>query len=145
MRGLPGAGKDHWIKEYQTKHYQFPQHWIICSADHYHMVNGVYQYKPERAREAHDECLGQYLTALLQPTDVIFVNNTNSTLLELAPYYRLAEYHKAEVKIIQVMCDFQVACRRNVHDVPPRTIWKMYQNILTERLPGHWPVEIINQ
>lgn len=145
MRGLPGSGKTSWIKAYETAHYVFPQKWVVCSADHYHLINGVYQYKPENARSAHDDCLHRYLAHLInQNADVMFVDNTNTTLVELAPYYRLAELYQAEVKIIQVMTDFTKACQRNVHDVPIVTLWRMYQNLLSERLPTHWVVDIIN-
>lgn len=85
MRGLPGSGKDTWIRR------NYPE----GSADSFHMVNGVYQYDPKKAGEAHNACLRKFLSICIEvkeslPSQLI-VSNTNSTIVEIAPYYRVAE------------------------------------------------------
>ena len=141
MRGLPGSGKSRWIDNHRRKHDD-----VICSADHYHMVDGAYKYDPAKTAFAHNACLRKYLDALYvhdKEADAVFVDNTNATAAELSPYVRLAECLGHEVKIIRVHCDFETACRRNVHGVPPGTIWHMHQTMITERLPSYWKEEII--
>ena len=136
LRGLPGSGKSTWIKNYEAENYQ--ESGKVCSADHFHMVNGIYQYNPLKAGEAHLKCLEKYLSALQTGQYPIFVDNTNTQSFEIAPYWQLACVFGIQVKIIRLHVDFETACRRNAHKVPPARIWWMYQNLLTERLPSHW-------
>ena len=72
-----------------------------------------------------------------------FVDNTNTTLWELAPYYRLAEIYAKEVTIIEMDCPFSVAFQRNVHSVPENTVRQMYHNLQQERLPNHYKRQFI--
>jgi hypothetical protein len=149
MRSIPGGGKSHLIHKWEEKYWQFPQQWVVCSADHYHIINGVYTYKPENAAMAHANCLKRYAEAVTghgypEGVQYLFVDNTNSTDLEIAPYYRLAEAYGRPVSIMQIYCPFDVAVGREVHDVPISTIWRMHQNILTEKLPPSWKLDIIS-
>lgn len=139
MRGLPGAGKSTFIKTLTGKI-------DICSADDFHMKNGVYSFDPKNIAAAHNQCLTDFLTGLEiyeNQFDYTVIDNTNTSAWEIAPYYRLAEIFKQEVKIIRIHCDFETASARNIHGVPLEIIWRMNQNILTERLPAHWKEEII--
>lgn len=147
MRSIPGAGKSTWIRKFEAKNYQEGQKWNICSADHYHTKEGLYLYVPSNAKKAYNLCLEKYLSCLQDypATEYLFVDNTNTLVVELAPYYRLAELFDIAVTIIQLDCDFATACKRNTHKVPPETIWRMYQNILSERMPVDWKVEIWTQ
>lgn len=141
LRGLLGAGKDHWIKA------NVPNA-VVCSADDYHMIGGVYRYDPKYAGEAHRRCLEKFIDAANIGTftedgpAAIVVNNTNTTALEICPYYRVAEALALPVRIVRIHVDFETACRRNVHAVPASTIWAMFQNLYTERLPAWWKEEI---
>lgn len=147
MRAIPGAGKGTWISAFEKKYYKDGQKLIVCSADHYRMKKGVYTYVKEEDRTVHRACFEKYMDCLRDypSTEYLFVDNTNSSILELAPYYHLAEFYDVNVRVIQIDCDFATACKRNVHDVPSSTIWRMHQNILTEKLPGHYKVEIYTQ
>lgn len=147
MRSIAGGGKSAWIKKFEERNYQKGQRLIICSADHFHIKDGVYHYEQVNSKRAHDVCLETYLACLRDypSTDYLFCDNTNTSVWEISPYYRLAELYDVSCTIIQIDCDFATACKRNVHNVPPATIWRMYQNILTEKLPSHWKVEIYTQ
>ncbi len=109
--------------------------------------NGVYRYDPKFAGEAHRRCLEKFIdlaNAKKFPEDgptAIVVNNTNSTAAEVCPYYMVAEALALPVKIVCIHVDFETACHRNVHAVPASTIWAMYQNLHTERLPAWWKEE----
>lgn len=156
MRGLPGAGKSTWIenfKEYRertedgaglSKAKKDLYHIEVLSADSYHMVDGKYDWKPENAKSAHDQCFVDFHKSLTnrhhKPT-ILIVDNTNASIWEMAPYYRLGEVFALSVKIVRVVCDFETACKRNIHKVPASTIWRMQQSLEHERLPMHWKEE----
>lgn len=152
LRGIPGSGKSTWVEEYchnlpPVKVGVVEGKVAICRADDYHINKyGIYEYKPENAKPAHDECFKKALAVLVHmPKEYshLFIDNTNSSLWELSPYYRLAEALGHSVEIVQIDCPLEVSIRRNVHDVPSSTIWRMYQNILTEKLPPHYKLSII--
>lgn len=146
MRGLPGAGKSSWITsraDKGTRFFPVPAH--ICSADNYQVNEaGIYEYKVERVKEAHKQCFLDFMDRLQdEQIQHLFVDNTNTTVWEIAPYYQLAEVWGRPVKIVHIDCSLAVALKRNVHDVPGATIWRMQQNLLTEKLPPHWHLEIL--
>lgn len=141
MRGLPGSGKSTWVRNYWNSMDPgtYP---LVCSADDYHMVDDEYRYDPKKAGAAHTECLRKFLNGLQgERYDSIIVDNTNTTAAEIAPYYRLAEMFGVETKIVRVCCDLQLAMSRQTHAVPESTIFTMWQNLNSERLPAYWKEE----
>lgn len=147
MRGLPGAGKDYWLS--RLDEYE-PKGVYRCSADDFHTFTNIstgevgYRYDPAKAGEAHNACLKKFAGALAEGYEsYVVVSNTNTTAVEIAPYYQLALAYDLPVKIVHVLCDFETACHRNVHGVPPSTIWAMQRNLLTERLPAWWREEFV--
>ena len=140
MRGIPGSGKSTWAKKESAQCVR-P---VTFSADKFFMVGGSYRFDPTKLGEAHGDCLVGFLSHLRDGGyTTIFVDNTNTTAVEIAPYYALALAYGADVKIVRMATPFEVAVIRNTHNVPISTIWKMQQNLLTERLPPHWTEEFI--
>lgn len=141
MRGLPGSGKSTWIKN----NFPFEGKVEVFSADDFHMFDGVYKYDPKRAGYAHDQCLLAYLTCIRveKVTPFVVVDNTNTTLMELAPYVRLAEIFGIDYEIIYIPCDPITAIMRNIHSVPENTILQMHKNLQTEIVPTYWNQRII--
>lgn len=105
LRGAPGSGKSTWAKA------QFGH--SVVSADDY-MVNekGEYEFRVDRLKYCHTECFIQVAKCVEADVDVI-VDNTNSTLWEMAPYRMLAHVHGVELKVIEFHAKF-----KNVHGVP---------------------------
>ena len=142
MSGIPGSGKSHWIQCFSGF---VENRRIVCSADYYHMDDGVYRFRPENISKAHNACLMKYINTLQNEIEqsTLFVDNTNLTVWEISPYYRLAEVFGHKVEIIRIWADPLVAARRNVHNVPTDRVFSMYQNMLSERFPAHWKVRTV--
>ncbi len=137
LRGLPGAGKSSLHLDATT---------TTVSADHHFTdSDGVYKFVPSELGDAHKECLQDFLK-LLQSYDanVVVVDNTNLTAMEIAPYYRLAEVFDYEVEIVTVQCDPAVAFIRNIHGVPEATHKRMAETLANEKLPPWWNHRVIN-
>lgn len=136
MRGLPGSGKSTHVAKMGVDA-------VVCSADHYHVVDGTYRFDPARAGEAHNACLRKYVETLILPQYLtVVVDNTNTSLMELSPYVRLAEALGVEYEIHYILCSVVTALQRNVHAVPATTILKMHKNLVTEELPPWWRVRV---
>lgn len=74
---------------------------------------------------------------------VVYVDNTNTTQYEIAPYYRVAEAFKVPVKIITLHCPVLAASLASVHKTPLEVINRQYKNLMTTWIPGWWKREII--
>jgi hypothetical protein len=113
--------------------------WPIFSADDAMMVDGVYRFRPENLGLAHRQCLRGFAGAL--QNSILFVDNTNSTVMEAAPYIALALAHEHEVVIHVFRVDPAVAHARNTHGVPLHAVQRMAESIDREwpaSLPWHW-------
>lgn len=141
LRGLPGSGKSTWANQYWSDN----KHTYICSADHYHINSeGQYEFKPDNAREAHNECLRRFVRMVTELTPgqaTVIVDNTNVSTFEFAPYYRLAEALGHTVKILEFRVRVETSIERNIHDVPPETIRNMYAR--WDSPPKWWVSEVV--
>lgn len=103
----------------------------ICSADYYFMRNGVYEFKPECLRQAHEKCQSDVSSAMLGTLPVI-VDNTNLSFADFSLYLRFAGiwaykviFHIFDCKPEQI----ELLIRRNVHHVPEKVILKQFQKL----------------
>ena len=135
MRGVSGSGKSTWIKNNYPGAY-------VCSADHFFEKDGEYIFDASKLSAAHNECLRQFIYAMESNYDVVVVDNTNTTVVEMAPYVRVAEALGKDVEIVRLECSYKVASKRNQHGVPAKTI-QMMENRMHKRLPAHWPSETV--
>jgi predicted kinase len=137
FRGLPGSGKSTLASGWKDA--------LICSADDFHMENGVYNWKPENAGPAHSWCLRKYLSGLEHAFPSIIVDNTNITIWEMAPYCALALAFDYKLTVFTVGCDVELAVARNIHKVPRGTILSMAANMAlhTPLIPRHWNHETL--
>jgi predicted kinase len=137
MQGVPGSGKSTIAKE------RWPGVLTVSADDHF-MVDGVYRFDPSGLSEAHSSCFQAFLDAIEDGRDVI-VDNTNSSVWELAPYFRYAEVKGYNVRIVRVLCDPEVAAARNSHGVPAHAVKRMAEAIEASaaQLPPWWEVEVV--
>lgn len=126
MQGLPGSGKSTIAAE-RARTFPGPDPEIV-SADH---LPGLYKTglnksgQPETTIDrsllgkAHATCFRAALAAL-QEGRTVFVDNTNLTVEEVAPYVMLGQAFGASPVILRARCNVMTALRRNTHGVPSR-------------------------
>ena len=140
MMGCAGAGKSEYVKDKYGMFNPMPGY---CSADTWHIYDGVYDYDPSEASNAHAACLRKYTEHLVVGgLPVLVVDNTNTTIMELAPYVRLAEAYgpSEDIEIVCVLEDRAVCCHRNTHNVPPRVVEAQFGRVIStlDDFPSEW-------
>ena len=148
LSGLPGSGTDEYIrKNFIEKGIQHQ----VFSADDYFSKTGKYIYDPTKIKEAHDECLMKFIEAVrvehlmlgIVKEAVLIINNTNTTTLEIAPYYLIASAYGVEVSLLTLETMPEVAEKRNVHGVPFGICVAMYENLNNRKLPEYWKIDVV--
>lgn len=137
LRGISGSGKSSFVRNLQN--YENP---IICSADHFFMIDGCYVFNPEKLGAAHQACMRKFVLHCTNKDfndDTIVVDNTNLTVAEIAPYVQVALAFGHEVVIIRLVCMVAEAAKRNTHGVPFKSVEAMARRF--ENLPVYWPKE----
>lgn len=139
MRGLPGSGKGYWIDG------NIPDTEVV-SADHYFIDpdTGEYVFDPSQLPDAHAQCLRDFISlVVVRREPVIVVDNTNTSLVEMAPYIATAMAYDYDVRIVHVECeDLELCAERNVHGVPLDAIINMdrrWESV--HKFPPFWPKE----
>jgi len=140
LRGLPGSGKDYYIRERLGLGRE-----AVCSADHFFERSrersgegeGEYIFEPQKLRAAHKACQEKCRALMETGTGKIAVSNTNIRLKEMQPYLDLAEEYGYRVVIIRMEVPIDISVHRNTHGVPEETIRKM-----AEALEPH-PSEVV--
>ena len=114
LRGIPGSGKSSFAELLGTK--------AICTADDYHVRDGVYDWKPKNIKIAHEWCQRKCRRFMENDVNKIVIANTNTTVKELQPYMDMA--NRFGYKIYSVIVENRHGSK-NVHDVPEATLLKM--------------------
>lgn len=99
---------------------------------------GVYLFNHNKLSEAHGECFLKFINLLLNKNELILVNNTNTSVVEIAPYVAAANAFKASVELITLIKDPVLCAERNVHGVPLKSIQNMVLKIKNRHIPKNW-------
>lgn len=121
----------------------------ICSADSYFEDNGEYMFEARRLPEAHAACLRRFVEFVTHPckcTKCVVVDNTNTTIAEIAPYAALALAYGYDLEILVFQAHAEVAAARNVHSVPFNTVAQQAARLRAtcDELPPWWKVVYVN-
>lgn len=144
MMGPYGGGKSTWLGRRGL-----PQ--AYCSADLCFLDEaGNYRFDPTKLSEAHGRCLREFTEHVLCLEPEVVVDNTNTSIAEIAPYLALATAFGYEVRV--VMCGLRrdgaswyanvdVLVERNQHGVPREVIERQVSNLVktTREWPRFWP------
>lgn len=121
-RGLPGSGKSHAIA-------RLDKTVCICSADHFFIKDGAYQFYPHLIAQAHAACQEKALRAMNAGVAMVVIDNTNVQRWEFAIYLVMAEIFGYKVQEVVVGGhsdkDVELYDKRNVHGVPEAALYVM--------------------
>ena len=143
LTGLPGSGKTTFAKELLGREWGY--HY---SADQFFTDrDGAYNFDPCRLPEAHGECLRGFCERVrlkafgLEP--IIIVDNTFTTVTEMAPYRDVAVAYGWDVEIHDFICSVDESVLRNRHNVPRKSIEGMAKRLNERHIPPWWNGTII--
>ena len=140
--GASGSGKSTWAKKYAKTH---PKTRIVSADDFFIQPgDGSYTFDPKQLPQAHGQCLREAIGTFLasedaaanedtQPYDALIIDNTNTTIAEVAPYVALAQAFGS--KVIPLVFELRY---QGVHGVPRSTIYAQESRI--EKMLKEWPV-----
>lgn len=136
MRGLPGSGKDTYIKNRWSDRKGVS----VCSADDYFMVDGQYKFDASMLGMAHATCMRKFLHDLASDVETVIVNNTNINVWEISPYAAVAAAMGYQFEIIELKAQIEHCIARNTHGVSAQQIGAMAESMRREILPPFWNV-----
>lgn len=160
MIGISNSGKSTFAREnYPAPKSLNAAYTHIFSADHW-FEGGLKPYTemfdPNELPHAHAACLRKFNNAIcnnpVDSSDPLVVDNTNTTIAEIAPYAALALAYYHELELVVVHCPLDVALSRdNGHGTPEIAIrgqYKRLEKLLKKHpekgyfleLPRWWPV-----
>jgi predicted kinase len=133
LRGIPGSGKSTMVSN------NWPSA-VVASADHFFRWDGVYKYDPAKISQAHYSCFRTFLTYCQRGEPLIVVDNTCTTIAEVAPYVLAGESFGHRVTILTLSVPPEKAHARQVHGVPLHAIERMADVLEAEtsRMPPWW-------
>lgn len=148
LSGPSGAGKSTWVEE----EYHNSQ-CLVVSADHFFMADGAYKFNPAMLSQAHNACLRKFIEACQAgaqeaeknlESPVVVVDNTNTTVEEIAPYYSVAKAYGYDVELVTFQLPVELAAKRNTHGVPFQSVQAMADRIKARVIPRFWNLKQIN-
>jgi NEDD4-binding protein 2 len=142
-RGCSGAGKSTMamklVSNYGAR---------VFSADHFFQQNnqGKYEFDPSLLSEAHQWCLKGWIVACSQQQQLIVCDNTNTSLVEFAPYVAVAQAYGYNVEIITLIMNPEKAYQRNRHSVTLEMITDQHARLVSEleRFPPWWHSTVVD-
>lgn len=141
LSGVSGSGKSTWARGLRGDAMG-----VIFSADQFFCRDGGYHFDPSKLQQAHEACLKGFVEEVRgvepSPLDVpIIVDNTNTTVEEIAPYYCVAKAYGWQVELITFIIDYKIASERNRHGVSFNSIADQGLRLSKRKLPSFWEMK----
>lgn len=146
LQGASGSGKSTYVGSLAPEDLGIGGHLMVVSADHYFDAiartdRKTYRevFAPHLLPVAHGACMRKYVDMLQQrfrrsgltPLSIV-VDNTNTSIGEIAPYVAVGQAYEAQVEIHRVNVgrfDAATLAARNTHGVPEAAIAGMLARI----------------
>jgi len=139
VRGIPGSGKSTFAKRWLSVALAMrPGHTgIIVSADSYFTDSeGNYNFDASKLWLAHKQCQHKFAQALTKGTNLIIVDNTNTTLKEVDIYRTPALLVANNVWVWELQTLVETCLQRQSHNVPEDKIRNMEKHLLASSSPN---------
>lgn len=137
MRGLPGSGKTTFAKNL------FPCALIFGADQNMTNEKGEYAFDPKKLNSCHKLCMLDFINALMYKNEnVLIIDNTNTSAIEIAPYISVANAFDYESEIITLKCSTEHSVKNNTHGVPIEAVLKLDKK-MQDPLPPFWKHTII--
>ena len=149
LRGLPGSGKSfiinqvleniEYVKEASgANRGSWKNLFKVCSADEYfNSKSGDFEFKGEEIASAHQYCRDQFINAIQNDTNFIFVDNTHSMKWEYEIYERIGLLSGYKVIILEILCEnesmqqkYLHRCKHNLKPAIHKMIYDRWQDDL---------------
>lgn len=115
---------------------------VSISAEDYLSANEKYAFDFQNIGKLHEQCFKQFIFAMQAGFDLIFVDNTNTTSVEIAPYVLAAGAFGYTHNIITFRCkdmgDIRTLTARNKHNVKFNEIFAQHNRICDRLLMPWW-------
>lgn len=135
MVGIPGSGKTfEAVTQASVGENDYGLRIAIVSADHFFQQQGTYRFHMDMIGLAHMFCQAQAKMALRDGCDIVYVDNTNLSAWERAPYLELATIFGAEVRASVLEADVVECFQRQTHGVPYNRLEAMAKSM--DLIPG---------
>jgi len=140
LSGVSGSGKSTYAKTlmHDAKNKGDAITAIVSTDDYFTDVNGVYNFDARKLSEAHSQCFRHFILSLQANCNLVIVDNTNTTQVEIAPYMLGASAfgYKAEIHTLNI--NISTAHARNVHNVRINTISSQHIRIANRVMLPWW-------
>lgn len=139
LSGISGAGKS-----FLSKALRFgmsDEHVVSISTDDFWTDRDLnYNFDPTRLPEAHRWNFTRYLDLLPNEWKLIVVDNTNTSAVEIAPYYAAAEVHGYQPLVLRLHVPLMDAMKRSTHEVPLESLAGQWSRFKARDIPPWWNV-----
>lgn len=133
LRGISGSGKTTY------RHKKFPDAPYVSSDDFFINRYGIYEYDRGKLGKAHNYCLREFIEWITEGNpDVLVVDNTNTRVAEIAPYYAVAECYGYKPEVLTLIAHPDIAHEQNKHGLTLDTVMAQHERLISEELPPWW-------